>query len=82
MLLGGGVAGAPPPHKGGPNRPDRPNCSGQWLVVSCQRLRLVCLRIDRGLDMAPLLPGVQESSPQYWDAPRPVGEFEGGSLLC
>ena len=23
MLLGGGVAGAEPPHKGGPNRPDR-----------------------------------------------------------
>ena len=31
--LGGGVAGAEPPHKGGPNRPDRPNCSGQWSGV-------------------------------------------------
>ena len=31
----GGVAGAEPPHKGGPNRPDRPTAvvSGQWLVV-------------------------------------------------
>ncbi len=29
MLLAGGVAGAEPPHKGGPNRPDRPNCSSQ-----------------------------------------------------
>ena len=32
----GGVAGAEPPHKGGPNRPDRTTAvvSGQWLVVS------------------------------------------------
>ena len=30
----GGVAGAEPPHKGGPNRPDRPEL--QWSVVSCQ----------------------------------------------
>ena len=30
--LGGGVAGAEPPHKGGPNRPDRPKGSGQWSV--------------------------------------------------
>ena len=30
----GGVAGAEPPHKGGPNRPDRPKL--QWLVVSGQ----------------------------------------------
>ena len=28
----GGVAGAEPPHKGGPNRPDRPEL--QWSVVS------------------------------------------------
>ena len=65
----GGVAGAPPPHKGGPTRPDRPNCSGQWLVVSCQRLRLVCLRVDRGLTMVCLLPELYESSPPFWDAP-------------
>ena len=32
MLLAGGVAGAEPPHKGGPNRPDRPEM--QWSVVS------------------------------------------------
>ena len=32
--LGGGVAGAEPPHKGGPNRPDRPEL--QWLVISGQ----------------------------------------------
>ena len=32
MLLAGGVAGAEPPHKGGPNRPDRPEL--QQLVVS------------------------------------------------
>ena len=30
----GGVAGAEPPHKGGPNRPDRPE--KQWSVVSGQ----------------------------------------------
>ena len=30
----GGVAGAEPPHKGGPNRPDRPE--QQWSVVSGQ----------------------------------------------
>ncbi len=34
----GGVAGAGPPHKGGPNRPDRPEMqqlvvSSQWIVV-------------------------------------------------
>ncbi|MXX25966.1 MAG: hypothetical protein F4Z82_11065, partial [Caldilineaceae bacterium SB0668_bin_21] len=27
---GGGGGGGPPPHKGGPTRPDRPNCSSQW----------------------------------------------------
>ena len=32
MLLAGGVAGAEPPHKGGPNRPDRTTA-----VVSSQR---------------------------------------------
>ncbi len=68
----GGVAGAEPPHKGGPNRPDRPNCSGQWLVVSCQRLRMVCLRVDRGRERASLLAEVQESSPQFWDTIRPI----------
>ena len=36
MLLAGGVAGAEPPHKGGPNRPDRPEM--QFLVLSCQFL--------------------------------------------
>ena len=30
-VVGGGVAGAEPPHKGGPNRPDRPK--KQWSVV-------------------------------------------------
>ena len=30
------MRGRSPPHKGGPNRPDRPTAvvSGQWLVVS------------------------------------------------
>ena len=43
----GGVAGAEPPHKGGPNRPDRPEL--QWLVVSGQRGRSGCLTCDRGV---------------------------------
>ena len=30
----GGVAGAEPPHKGGPDRPDRPEL--QWSVISDQ----------------------------------------------
>ena len=36
--LAGGVAGAEPPHKGGPNRPDRQTAvvSSQWSVVSGQ----------------------------------------------
>ena len=44
MLLGGGVAGAKPPHKGGPNRPDRTSAvvSGQWSVVSGQWLEDEC----------------------------------------
>ena len=67
-VVGGGVAGAEPPHKGGPNRPDRPNCSGQWLVVSGQRRRFSYFRVESGLDPAPLLPEGQESSPPYWDA--------------
>ena len=35
-VVGGGVAGAEPPHKGGPNRPDRPEM--QFLVFSFQFL--------------------------------------------
>ena len=46
----GGVAGAEPPHKGGPNRPDRTTA-----VVSGQRRRLIYFRVERGLDMAPVL---------------------------
>ena len=32
----GGVAGAEPPHKGGPNRPDRPELQWLGLVDRCQ----------------------------------------------
>ena len=46
MLLAGGVAGAPPPHKGGPNRPDRPEM--QWSVVSGQ-LSEAALSLPRSL---------------------------------
>ena len=33
MFLGGGVAGAEPPHKGGRLRPTAQNSSGRWSVV-------------------------------------------------
>ena len=36
IVGGGGVAGAEPPHKGGPNRPDR--TEGQFLVLSFEFL--------------------------------------------
>ncbi|MCY3899745.1 MAG: hypothetical protein OXF86_14310, partial [Caldilineaceae bacterium] len=45
----------------------------QWSVVSGQRRRFTYFRVESGLDMAPLLPEVQESSPQYWDAPTKSG---------
>ena len=48
----GGVAGAEPPHKGGPNRPDRPEL--QWSVVSGQRRRFTSFRVESGRDMAPV----------------------------
>ena len=31
--MAGGVAGAEPPHKGGPNRPDRPNAGREERVA-------------------------------------------------
>ncbi|MXX23888.1 MAG: hypothetical protein F4Z82_00370, partial [Caldilineaceae bacterium SB0668_bin_21] len=43
---GGGGGGPPPPHKGGPTRPDRPNCSGQWLVVREGASSTSGLRVD------------------------------------
>ena len=67
----GGVAGAEPPHKGGPTRPDRPEL--QWSVVSGQRRRFTYFRVESGLGMGPLLPEEWESSPQYWDAPSVNG---------
>ncbi|MDE0197206.1 MAG: hypothetical protein OXK78_03365, partial [Caldilineaceae bacterium] len=51
------------------------NCSGQWLVVSGQRRRFTYFRVESGLDMAPLLPEVQESSRPYWDAPAPTSRL-------
>ena len=42
----GGVAGAEPPHKGGPNRPDRPEL--QWSVVSGQLPRRIVWSGCRG----------------------------------
>ena len=46
---GGGVAGAEPPHKGGPTRPDRLNCSGQWSVVSGQWSEGVLILVGTGM---------------------------------
>ena len=39
-VFGGGVAGAEPPHKGGPNRPDRPENRGERVEErdNCARL--------------------------------------------
>jgi len=45
----GGVAGAEPPHKGGRLRPTAQKSGSQWLVVSCQRRRFICLRVERGM---------------------------------
>ena len=70
----GGVAGAPPPHKGGPNRPDRPEM--QWAVVSGQRRCSGCLRFDREVAMVWSRPEDCESSPPFWDVP-----FLGNRLL-
>ena len=44
-VVGGGVAGAEPPHKGGPNRPDRPEL--QWSVVREGALAATCLIVER-----------------------------------
>ena len=65
----GGVAGAEPPQKGGRLRPTTQNCSGQWLVVSCQRLRCPCIRGESEMCAAPPLPEAWESSYPIWDAP-------------
>ena len=43
----GGVAGAEPPHKGGPNRPDRPKL--QWSVVSGQWSETALVLKETGL---------------------------------
>ncbi len=59
----GGVAGAEPPHKGGPNRPDRPEL--QWSVVSGQRRRLFWRKLEWELRVASFLPEVYESSPYF-----------------
>ena len=58
----GGVAGAEPPHKGGPNRPDRPE--QQWSVVSGQIRRLLCRKLERELTAAWLRPrGTRKFAP-------------------
>ena len=46
----GGVAGAEPPHKGGPNRPDRPEM--QWKVVRGQRRRFFWWKLEWELTLA------------------------------
>ena len=66
----GGVAGAEPPHKGGPNRPDRPEL--QWSVVSGRwsETRFVCRKLEPGLTVAWLHPVAYESSAPFWFARR------------
>jgi len=54
----GGVAGAEPPHKGGPTRPDRPEL--QWSVVSYWSQRFQYLGVSRELAGASSLKEVCE----------------------
>ena len=63
----GGVAGAEPPHKGGPNRPDRPENQGPG--VSGQRRRLFWRKLEWEVTMAWVPPEVCECSSPFWDAP-------------
>jgi len=44
MLLAGGVAGAEPPHKGGPNRPDRPKERREYRGVRREKTSVVSFR--------------------------------------
>ena len=53
MLLAGGVAGAEPPHKGGPNRPDRPNARREWRG---ERREKTCARLTRGRELTVAVP--------------------------
>ena len=47
----GGVAGAKPPHKGGPNRPDRPELQSSVVSGQLSETAHLCLRVDGGLAM-------------------------------
>ena len=62
----GGVAGAEPPHKGGPNRPDRPKLQGPG--VRGQRRRLFWRKLEWELTVAWLPQELGDCSPQFWDA--------------
>ena len=46
----------------------------QWLVVSGQKIRSGCLRVDRGLGTAPLLPEGYEGLSPFWDARMQTSE--------
>ena len=67
MLLAGGVAGAEPPHKGGPNRPNRPKARREWRGVRRESCRFPGLRVDRETVGVPQRPEAWESSPPFWD---------------
>ena len=58
----GGVAGAEPPHKGGPNRPDRPNARREWRGERSEKHHFICRQLEWELTMAWVPPGVYESS--------------------
>ena len=66
----GALRGRSPRTREGRIGPTAQKSSGKWLVVSGQRRRLTYFRVESGLDIVSLLQEVQESSPQYWDAPR------------
>ncbi len=65
----GGVAGAEPPHKGGPNRPDRPNARREGRGESSEKHQFMCRQLESEVTVAWFLPEVYESSPPFWDAP-------------
>ena len=74
MLLGGALRGRSPRTREGRIGPTAHNCSGQWLVVSGQRRGSTYFRVSRGLNMAPVLPEVRESSLPLEDEPSiPTG---------
>ena len=77
----GGVAGAEPPHKGGPNRPDRPELqwsvvSGQWSVTA-----LFVAETGMGTDLGLVAcGGMRLLNPHFGMYPSPKGNCFSGQF--